>query len=887
MNADLSWGEVRWRDPQSNPTANETLMATPKIAHNRPFDMASLGDQGAWHLKPHVHTDNEIYAPMAKPGGYVQASQSLLNHAKTTTKSREFLEVTHDRSHTPQQSESTMPRKSEDTLAGSASGQTDQRLDTGYRLSEHPRALDIPSSAGPSGTLSDRNTLRGRDHVNSTEARASPKVQDNSLPSFASFQRSAIGTEGSTAVPQNVPSPERISCRGCTERDSSIEDIAIAVSGIEEILKMHQPESITKRPDGHRTNSSSTTRWVLDRLQEVRLKVGLLDPQPAANAGYGYRSHHPSEHQPSGPTRSITPPSSVKRQSDWTEADDVHLNKRRRHSPPTDQHLEFMKYLDNQRRASDSIQRHEPYRAYSPSHSDSWVSSVRPQQQSPGLIGASLRPLPSPSSLANSSFKTPWTGSVAPSGSSPTISHLAPSSIHTASMSSAASQHIADLQHQITVKSLGLQTLQSEYTSLLQKSQRDRLKSQTLEKKAVAADQEVNELTSKNEELTEQVKSLEAQAEQYEKKREAERLEASRQKDQWGKMLEMSGRLQAKSAEEKQKLSRERDELLQRVTIFENDAAINLRKSGSPPESRSPLHEHAGHTERSGGRSAEVDTLVASLQRDNELLQARVIKLRAALERVEIQYTGIMDRRRELLEQEAQVPAGIATVLNDDSIAPDSKKDRHQHFIWHDTPRQDARRHSADVSPSLQQRHVNVSEECVSTPSNFSKEPPLPSAVAPRSGASPHHDATRATEKASSTTDKDRSPPSLRAVPLPKWQPPNAAALRTGSELLATNQRRASGPSTPYPGSEVQAPQWHTVKPTNSSPPTTQGKPSSSSPQTLLPAFGVEKTTAPNYAPQHIPPPNFAGSNLEKTGSAASMPPPPRPGAPSASWRAS
>lgn len=94
--------------------------------------------------------------------------------------------------------------------------------------------------------LNDHNTLRGRDHADTTEARVSPQAQATSLPSFASLQRSTSCTEESTALPQNVNSPVKTSCRGCAERDSSIEDIAIAVSGIEEILKMNQPESITK-----------------------------------------------------------------------------------------------------------------------------------------------------------------------------------------------------------------------------------------------------------------------------------------------------------------------------------------------------------------------------------------------------------------------------------------------------------------------------------------------------------------------------------------------------------------------------------------------------------------------------------------------------------------
>lgn len=650
-----------------------------------------------------------------------------------------------------------------------------------------------------------------------------------------------------------------------------------------------------QRPDGVQSDSSSIARWVLDRLREVRLKVGLQDSQSTLPAGYGYRSHQKSDHQSSGLTRSFTPPSSSKRQSDWPEVDDTHLNKKQRISPANNEPLgcdATLRYLDDQRRASDSFQKNEPYRTYSPSHSDSWVSSGRPQQQSPSVTGRSLRPLPSPSSLANTSLKAPWTGSIAPSGSSPTISHPAPSSIHTASVSSAASQHIADLQHQITVKSLGLQTLQSEYTSLLQKFQRDRLRSQTLEKKAVAAEQEVNELTTKNEELAEQVKLLETQTEQQEKKREAERSEASREKDQWGKMLEMSGRLQVKGTEERQRLVRERDDLLQRVRLLENDAAGASCRSGECSQEKSQSQEH-GSRQADGGRIEEANAVVASLKKDNDSLQARTVMLRSALERIEGQYTDILNKRRELLDQEAQVPAGIARVLKEDSDAPGLKgHGRFQHFNWHDhSPDEEAQTRSVDVSSPPQQANTNTSSDSAFTKNASAQEQSLLPSIALQSDNAMLRQATCLPHDTTSATSKEASPPRLKAVNLPKWQPPNTSALHTGSDHLANNQRRASGPSTPYPGSEVDLPQWPPAKPAASSPPSTHQTSASSPPQTLLSAFSAAKTPGLDYSPRFVPSTSQAAGEKSDTFSSSapssSMPPPPRPGAAAASWRAS
>ena len=123
----------------------------------------------------------------------------------------------------------------------------------------------------------------------------------------------------------------------------------------------------------------------------------------------------------------------------------------------------------------------------------------------------------------------------------------------------------------MTLKSLALQTLQSEYASLLQKLQRERIKSQTIEKKTSVADQEVNDLTGRNEDLAEQIKILETQLEECETKRESERSTAATERDQWTKLLSLDRQLQSKNAEEKQKLRDEKSLLSQRVAAYEGD----------------------------------------------------------------------------------------------------------------------------------------------------------------------------------------------------------------------------------------------------------------------------------------------------------------------------
>lgn len=615
--------------------------------------------------------------------------------------------------------------------------------------------------------------------------------------------------------------------------------------------------NVTKRSDAPPNDSLKTARWVLDCLQHAKNEL----QGPLALASTGYRSYNSLDHTPTV----ATPPGSIKRLSDDLD-EDAPLGKRPRTILNAAQGSTSSAHLEEQRRASESLQRSEPYRTHSPAHSESWTTSAHHEQQSPRNYGQSLRPLPSPSSMATASYKTPWSGTSAPSALSPTLSNRATSSIHTASTTSAASQHIADLQHQVTLKSLALQTLQAEYTSLLQKFQRDRLKSQTLDKKSVAAEQEVNDLTGKNEELAEQVKTLEAQIEQCEKRREAECSDSLREKEQWGRMLEMSSRLQAKNADERQKISRERDELQQRLAALESNPALSARVNS--PE------RHSCSDQRANGRNDQAGCEeLAILRHDNSILRTKVNKLRDVLQTTETYFSGMMDQRRAILEKEEGVTSAIAGALRDDVSPPRSSpsEPRHQN---RSPSAQEVRRGSADQPPT---RWPSGAQR----PSNpeFTAEPPLSASSRPQTSSPPNSHPM--TQKSSTTDFANDPPPKQPPIPLPKWQPPNQPSLFTTTEPLPNNQRRPSGPSTPYPGSEHLP--WQAFKPTTSPQPIVPTTKSSS--QRPLPIFGTEKVPAANYIPQFAPPPSSLASQVSANstrmrGSEAeeAMPPPPRPG---------
>jgi hypothetical protein len=384
----------------------------------------------------------------------------------------------------------------------------------------------------------------------------------------------------------------------------------------------------------------------------------------------GRRSQQPSFYFPHPPAPAALPSRadspnglSLKRAAAW-EKDEYPSMKRPRseHSPEASSVAMF------DRRASIDF----PTRnVYSPNPSEAAPQSAYPRHGSPGLSGRPLRPLPSPSSLA---YPPSAAASLPPPTvhpGSPAPSYQASSSIHTASTSSATSAHIADLQHQVTLKSLALQTLQSEYSGLLQKLQRERVKSQTIEKKTNVSEQEVNDLTGKNEELSEQVNSLQVQLDDSERRRDSERADATKEKEQWGRMLDMSGRLQAKLAVERQNLVEERDELQQRVRSLEDE--IKGRRPGTvdaTPTSGSTRQDAGGVRSSAPASQGHTTGDVASLKREVGLLTARLEILIFALQEARRHNEELRDQSLRSTERSDAIAKAIDRALQDTEPTP-------------------------------------------------------------------------------------------------------------------------------------------------------------------------------------------------------------------------
>ena len=173
--------------------------------------------------------------------------------------------------------------------------------------------------------------------------------------------------------------------------------------------------------------------------------------------------------------------------------------------------------------------------------------------------------LPSPSSLH---FPTPNPppGNLASVGASSSP----PTDVSSRLTAPAHEIHLQDLQHQISQKTLALITLQREHDTLLSAYSRQQTRCITLDKKTQVSDNEINTLTEEKLRLQAQVESLDAQVEDLVRAKDEAHKQSVANSQQYMQIMAMSGKLQAKSAEEAKKWKAEREELEQeKVELME------------------------------------------------------------------------------------------------------------------------------------------------------------------------------------------------------------------------------------------------------------------------------------------------------------------------------
>ncbi|KAI1619307.1 hypothetical protein EDD37DRAFT_218288 [Exophiala viscosa] len=232
--------------------------------------------------------------------------------------------------------------------------------------------------------------------------------------------------------------------------------------------------------------------------------------------------------------------------------------------PPIQQSEEFRR---NEQPVS-SVVGQSPY----PSSS----SSVFGSAQSPIQSQPSSRTLPSPPGM-----QYPRAGS---SGSV----HYSPSATHSAQHS-----HLQDLQHQISTKTLALQTLQREHDQLLAAFSRSQIRCTALDKKSQVSDHEINSLTEDKIRLQQQVETLEAQVQDLMRSRDELTQKSTVDGAQWRQIMAMSSQLQMQGAEEARRFKAKQDEweqertaLRKRIEELESgEVAIAAAKTTSGPTS--------------------------------------------------------------------------------------------------------------------------------------------------------------------------------------------------------------------------------------------------------------------------------------------------------------
>jgi len=172
----------------------------------------------------------------------------------------------------------------------------------------------------------------------------------------------------------------------------------------------------------------------------------------------------------------------------------------------------------------------------------------------------SHRTLPSPSSMNYPPSASGMTATYSPGTNQ---------SVHNA--------HLQDLQHQISTKTLALQTLQREHDQLLAAFSRSQIRCATLDKKSQVSDHEINSLAEEKIRLQAQVETLESQVEDLIKAKDQVHKQTTADSAQWRQIVAMSSQLQAKGAEEtkryksdRESWERDRDGLQRRISDLES-----------------------------------------------------------------------------------------------------------------------------------------------------------------------------------------------------------------------------------------------------------------------------------------------------------------------------
>lgn len=214
MSRDASWGDIRWREPQPSLSARESTMAAGEVlAANSIFGRGGREDQQHSRLmEPSRRADHGIHAP--------QPTLHIGGPLWDSNTNRLLSE----------------PRFLSDPMTSSLHGARDSAITSrtsnvdGARIGSIS-AMDHVGSSNrrPSGSLP---SISG-------QYRVSPPPHNTSLPPIASVQAPANHDRRNEAGPQTISKSESPTCRGCDEKKTVIDEIAIAVTSLDDLINSH------------------------------------------------------------------------------------------------------------------------------------------------------------------------------------------------------------------------------------------------------------------------------------------------------------------------------------------------------------------------------------------------------------------------------------------------------------------------------------------------------------------------------------------------------------------------------------------------------------------------------------------------------------------------
>ncbi|KAI9840624.1 MAG: hypothetical protein M1838_003986 [Thelocarpon superellum] len=193
---------------------------------------------------------------------------------------------------------------------------------------------------------------------------------------------------------------------------------------------------------------------------------------------------------------------------------------------------------------------------------------------------------------------------------------------------------LQDLQHQVSTKTLALQTLQQEHDRVLAALSRVQNRCGILEKKVQSSEVEIRDLGDERVALQSQVESSESQLEDLVKSRDEARRHSVANGGQYMKIMSLASRLEAQSVadnkqwkSEKEEWERERQMLAHRIRAFEEREGTGGRSSALVPSA-----------------SRVIDDILESTSTDE--LRAEIIRLRDICQ--------VLDRALQRLRHEGE-----------------------------------------------------------------------------------------------------------------------------------------------------------------------------------------------------------------------------------------